>query len=52
MDSKVVDALPLIVLLAPDEDFAVVRRRGEDGAVLWVRLLSVRNAEVAVVRKD
>lgn len=31
-----VDLLPGRGLLAPDDDFAVVRRRGEDVAVLWV----------------
>lgn len=38
MQGEVVDALPLVVLLAPDKDLAVVRRRGQDGAVLGVCL--------------
>lgn len=38
VESEVVDALPLVVLLAPDEDLAVVGRGCEDGAVLGVRL--------------
>lgn len=36
MVCEVEDALPLRALFAPDEDFAVVARRGEDVAVLGV----------------
>ena len=36
MQGEFVDFLPLGVLLAPDEDAAVVRGAGEDGAVFRV----------------
>ena len=37
VQGELVDALPLVVLLAPDEDAAVVGGGGEDGAVFGVR---------------
>lgn len=37
MDCEFVDALPGVVLLAVDEDAAVVGGGGEDGAVFGVR---------------
>jgi hypothetical protein len=36
MHREIEDFLPLITLLAPDEDLAVVTCRGEDVAVFWV----------------
>lgn len=36
VEGDLVDLLPAVGLLAPDEDLAVVRRRREDVAVLWV----------------
>jgi hypothetical protein len=39
VDGDLVDALPGVVLLAPDEDFAVVGGGGEDGAVFGMGLV-------------
>ena len=38
MEGEVEDFLPLPVLFAPDEHFAVVAGGGEDVAVFWVGL--------------